>query len=92
MKTYTVEDLMDALHRHGLEYCEIKDGNDYILVKFDKSKEVTRTVIFDTEDLIAIGQAEKLLNSIHGDGRFGILNHIRLLTDDVFDHEKQEWR
>ena len=55
----------------------------------EMNKEMARTVIFDKDDLIAIDQAEKLLN---GDGRFGILNHIVCLTNDEFDHEKQEWR
>ena len=86
MKTYTLEKLTDALERHGIEYCDIHDDDpNYIRVEFDKKKEMARTVIFDKEDLIAIGQADKLLGG-------GIFEHIRLLTDDEFDYEKQEWR
>ena len=58
--------------------------------EFDKEIEhAQRLVIFDKQDLIAIGRAEKILNKT---GEFGILEHLRLLTEDVFDHEKQEWR
>jgi len=90
METYTVDELTALLDKHGIKYCDVHDNDpNYIRVEFDKKKEMARTVIFDKDDLIAIGQAEKLLN---GDGRFGILNHIVCLTDDEFDHEKQEWR
>ena len=90
MTPYTVDELTALLDKHGIEYCDVHDSDpNYFRVEFDKGKQIVRPVFFDKQDLIAIGQAEKLLNET---GRFGILEHIRLLTDSVFDHEKQEWR
>ena len=90
MTAYIVEELTDVLERHGIAYCDIHDDDDnYIRVEFDKTKHISKTVIFVKQDLLAISQAEIILNRTGG---FGILEHIRLLTDDVFDHEKQEWR